>query len=123
MRGGRFAVWLFLAMLLVVPTHATLNDLDINLRHPFEQFAKSDGVFFLDNALAEVALGRYVAGSDHQKWRGGVSGDVTLVSSKNVLWHMSLAEDTLGDDQNDIGFRLLMGYFQALTGVKWMLGP
>jgi hypothetical protein len=116
-------ITLVLVCFLVMPAYPWQDDLDINLRHPGELFPRKDGVHFFDAALAEVRIGRYIYGSKNHVWRGGVLGDVAFIRTSTLLWHMSLVQETLIDDQNDIYFRLVEAYYQALIGVKWRLGP
>lgn len=122
MMRGKASRSILCAMLLFVPGHAWQDDLTINLRHPLEQFAVGDGVRFFNQALAEVRLGPYLKASENHFWRGGAMGDVSLVQVNQLLWHMGLAMETLADDQNDISFRLVQVYYQALTGLAWNLG-
>ena len=122
MNRGRY-FWLLVASLMVGPSQAWQDDIDLNLRHPFVQRAQKDGVSLFSKPIAEVRLGRYLLASNHHAWRGGVMGNVSLLATPQVLWHMGLAQETLADGQNDIHFRLTEAYYQALTGVKWILGP
>lgn len=99
------------------------DDIDVNLKNPFSQFSTSSGISFLGGAHAEVRLGRYLSGGKNHGWRGGAEGDVSLINFGDAfLWHMGLNMETLADDNNDIYFRLVQVYYQALTGVKWRLG-
>lgn len=122
MKRGR-CFWLLVAALVVGPSQAWQDDIDLSLRHPFVQRAQKDGVSIFSQPIAEVRLGRYLVASDNHAWRGGVMGNVSLLATPQVLWHMGLAQETLADGQNDIHFRLNEAYYQALTGVKWVLGP
>lgn len=117
---------IFLWFFLLIATENGLSwqdDITINLRDPFAQFFKSDGFGFLNGATAEVLLGRYLVGTPNHIWRGGVEGDVALLNFGDGLWHFGLNAETLADDNNDIHFRLVHVYYQAMTGIKWRLGP
>ncbi len=112
------------AALLVPPGFGWQDDVEINLRNPYGQFSGERGIGFFRGATSEVRLGRYLVGSDYQRWQGGVEGDVSLVNYGDLwLWHMGLNMETLADDNNEINFRLVQVYYQALTGVRAPLGP
>lgn len=116
---------LLLSVCLWLPTLVGWqDDIEINLRNPYSQFGDNLGMGFFQGANAEVRLGRYLVSPDGHIWRGGVEGDVALFSyGQRWLWHMGLNMETLADDKNDIYFRLVQVYYQALTGVKLKLGP
>jgi hypothetical protein len=65
MRMGRASLWSLVVMLLFVPLHAWQDDLEINLRHPFESFSQRDGADFFGKALAEMRVGRYLKASEN----------------------------------------------------------
>lgn len=71
MNRGRY-FWLLVASLMVGPSQAWQDDIDLNLRHPFVQRAQKDGVSLFSKPIAEVRLGRYLLASNHHAWRGGV---------------------------------------------------
>lgn len=116
---------IFVLSILLIATENSFSwqdDIAVNLRDPFAHFKKNNGFGFLDGALAEVLLGRYLVATKNHVWRGGVEGDVALLSYGDVLLHFGLNVETLADDLNDIHFRLVHVYYQALTGIKWRLG-
>lgn len=122
-RSLKVLCWLLMMVLPVKPIEAWQDDLDINLRHPLEQFSPRDGVIVFNKALAEIRLGRYLVADQNHGWRGGVMGNISLLATPTFMWNMGLAQETLADDHNDINFRLNEAYYQALTGLNWLLGP
>lgn len=117
-----FLLPICLALLVSLPTRAWQDDVVVNLRDSTRLFSKTRGFDFFNRAQAEVRLGRYLSGSKNHAWRGGAEGDIALLSfNDNLVWHMGLNMETLADDQNDIHFRLVQVYYQALTSIKWKL--
>lgn len=90
--------------------------------------ARADGVEesgfnILEKAQGEVDIGYYVVADEFHRWRARVSGDFQLINfSRDLNWHFGLGMETLADHQNDINFRLVQVYYQALTGVNWRIG-
>lgn len=114
----------YFGFLLARVAYVWQDDVEINLRDPLQQFAKEPGLGFLSGATAEARLGRYLIGSYHHGWRGGLEGDVALVNfGQRGIFNIGLNMETLADDHNDIHFRLVHVYYQASTGIKWHLGP
>ncbi|HXW53917.1 MAG TPA: hypothetical protein VEL47_07420 [Myxococcota bacterium] len=108
--------------LCALRTFGWQDDVAVLLSDEVPNFARHPGLGYLSGASAEVRLGRYLVGEENFGWRGGVGGDVSLLSfGEKLVWHMGLNMETLADDQNDINFRLVQVYYQALTGVKWRL--
>jgi hypothetical protein len=111
-----------LALVVSLSTRAWQDDVVVNLRDSTFLFSNISGFDFFNRAQAEIRLGRYLSGSKNQAWRGGAEGDIALLSfNDNLVWHMGLNMETLADNQNDIHFRLVQVYYQALTGIKWKL--
>ena len=121
--SNHLCAWLLFFLLSILPLFGWQDDVNLNLRNPFSHFGKA-GFGLFRGAAAEVRLGRYLFGSENHMWRGAVEGDVALIQfSDRVLWQFGLNMETLADDLNDIHFRLVQVYYQALTGVKIKLGP
>jgi hypothetical protein len=100
------------------------DDATLFMRNPLERFGTSVGTVLFPNGRSEVRLGRYIEGDQNHSWRGGVEGDVTLLSfGPRFLWHWALNMETLADDRNDINFRLVQVYYQSLTSLSWHVGP
>jgi hypothetical protein len=119
----QLCAWLLYFLMSILPLFGWQDDVTVNLRNPFSHFSRTSGFGFLQKATTEVRLGRYLSGSENHIWRGAVEGDVALIQfSDRVLWQFGLNMETLADDLNDINFRLVQVYYQALTGVKIKLG-
>lgn len=94
----------------------------INNGSPSDEGSES-GFNILEKAQGEVDIGYYVMADEFHRWRARVSGDFQLINfSRDLNWHFGLGMETLADHQNDIHFRLVQVYYQALTGVNWRIG-
>lgn len=96
------------------------DDVDVFAYDPRKQMASESGFGFLSGASAHMRMARYLFGDRHHGWRGAADGDVALLNfGTQGLWHFGLNVETLVDDLNDIHFRLVQVYYQALTRISW----
>lgn len=116
----------FVSLLVLLFAHNLVgwqDDVLIDFSSPIRLFSPEDKLALIENASAEVRLGRYLAGDSHHAYRAGLEGDVALIQfSDSWLWQFGLNMETLVDDHNDIHFRLVHVYYQALTGLLYRLG-
>ncbi len=115
----KYSIWGLLA-LLNSHVFATIDDVDLKFRAPHHFFAPEFSL--LDQAKGEVWIGRYLVADDYHGAKGGALGDVNLISfNANSYAHLGLGIETLIDDQNDINFRLVQTYYQALLGLGFKI--
>jgi hypothetical protein len=109
---------LFLFLTLVTPLHAQMTELPIPFA-PWE-LTLPEGEGFLTRTSSRFSAGVILYDSFAQsfRWSGFGEGEIILLSVDPVHWEWRLSMETTADDRNEIYFRLLRLYYQALTGVR-----
>jgi hypothetical protein len=78
----------------------------------------------LSGATGLIDVAAYPLGEGHHHWHGKVKGDIALLTrGDDLVWHASLAVETVADDQNEIDFRLVRLFYRFRVAVDFRLGP
>ncbi|MGD8860450.1 MAG: hypothetical protein PVI30_10605 [Myxococcales bacterium] len=113
--------WLALA---AAPARAHQDDVVLPLPAPDRLFsAQGPGFLTASDGQADLAVYPW-RGAGYHRWHGRVRGDVALGQlSEDDLVRLGLSMQTVADDRNDISFRLVRLYYDALLAYERRLGP
>jgi hypothetical protein len=110
----------FFPLLFLFPFILLSRQGDIPLPSPQYEEEIPEKKGFLTRVTSRFVVGTYFFDSlkARYRWEGNGEGEILLYSGEGWHWEWNLSLLTLGDDQNEIYFRLIRLYYQAFTGIK-----